>query len=77
MPQASLDSFAPEFREGMAARAEVLGDVGESGPDHWEKPLGTTDVHVAIAVLSSDEARLQSRRREGPRRPTPSCPGSS
>ena len=60
MPQASLDSFAPEFQQGMAARAEVLGDVGESGPDHWEKPLGTTDVHVAIAVLSSDEARLQA-----------------
>ena len=60
VPQASLDSFAPEFQQGMAARAEVLGDVGESGPDHWEKPLGTTDVHVAIAVLSSDEARLQA-----------------
>ena len=60
VPQASLDSFAPEFRQGMAARAEVLGDVGESGPDHWEKPLGTTDVHVAIAVLCSDEARLQA-----------------
>ena len=25
VPQASLDSFAPEFREGMAARAEMLG----------------------------------------------------
>ena len=60
VPQASLDSFAPEFRQGMAARAEILGDVGESGPDHWEKPLGTTDVHVAIAVLSSDEARLRA-----------------
>ena len=58
VPQASLDSFAPEFRQGMAARAEVLGDVGESGPDHWEKPLGSTDVHVAIAVLSPDEAQL-------------------
>ena len=41
VPQASLDSFAPEFREGMAARAEDLGDVGASDPDHWEEPLGT------------------------------------
>ena len=40
VPQASLDSFAPEFREGMAARAAVLGDVGESSPEHWEKPAG-------------------------------------
>jgi len=58
VPQASLDSFAPEFRQGMAARAEVLGDVGESDPDHWETPLGSTDVHVAIAVLSPTEAEL-------------------
>ncbi|GAA3870159.1 Dyp-type peroxidase [Leifsonia kafniensis] len=60
VPQASLDSFAPEFRQGMAARADVLGDVGESAPDHWEKPLGTDEVHVAIAVLSSDEEQLQA-----------------
>jgi len=60
VPQASLDSFTPEFREGMAARAEHLGDVGESSPAHWEKPLGTPDVHVAIAMLSPDLARLES-----------------
>src|SRR5438132_7891199 len=58
-PQASLDSFAPEFREGMAARAALLGDVGESSPEHWEKPLGTSEVHVALAALSPDEARLK------------------
>ncbi|MER7604497.1 Dyp-type peroxidase [Nocardioides sp. NPDC127503] len=60
VPQASLDSFAPEFRQGMAARAEILGDVGESSPDHWEKPLGSPDVHVAISVLSPDEDRLRA-----------------
>ena len=58
VPQASLDSFAPEFQEGMAARAPVLGDVGESGPERWEEPLGSPDVHVAIAVLTSDAATL-------------------
>src|SRR3954451_2420405 len=56
VPQASLDSFAPEFQQGMAARAGMLGDVGESGPDNWETPLGSTEVHIAIAVLSPDEA---------------------
>ena len=60
VPQASLDSFAPEFQQGMAARAEVLGDVGESSPDHWEEPLGSSNVHVAIAVLSSDQAQLDA-----------------
>ena len=60
VPQASLDSFTPEFQEGMAARAAILGDQGESSPEHWEKPLGTTDVHVAIAVLTSDLASLEA-----------------
>ena len=57
VPQTSLDSFAPEFREGMAARAQELGDVGDSSPENWEKPLGGPDVHVAVAVLSPDTAR--------------------
>jgi Dyp-type peroxidase family len=58
VPEDSLDSFPPEFQEGMAARATLLGDVGESSPAHWEWPLGSPDVHVALAVLSPDAARL-------------------
>ena len=60
VPQASLDSFAPEFREGMAARAAILGDTGESSPDHWEKPLGTGEVHIAVAALSPNPAVLHT-----------------
>jgi Dyp-type peroxidase family len=60
LPHDSLDSFAPEFQQGMAARAVELGDVGESSPASWEKPLGTPDVHVALAALSPDAARLQA-----------------
>ena len=60
VPQDSLDSFAPEFRQGMAARAAELGDVGQSSPANWEKPFGTPDVHVALGVLSSDQARLDA-----------------
>jgi Dyp-type peroxidase family len=58
VPQESLDSFVPEFRQGMAARAAELGDVGESGPDHWEEPLGRPDMHVALATLAQDQASL-------------------
>ena len=58
--QDSLDSFAPEFRQGMAARAAELGDVGDSAPEHWESPLGTPAVHVALAVLSPDSERLEA-----------------
>jgi len=58
VPQGSLDSFAPEFRQGMAARAAELGDVGDSSPTNWERPLGTAEVHVALAALSPDATRL-------------------
>jgi Dyp-type peroxidase family len=58
VPQESLDSFAPEFRQGMAARAALLGDVGASGPDQWEEPLGSPDVHIALATLAPDQASL-------------------
>ena len=58
VPAESLATFAPEFREGMAARADALGDVGVSAPEHWERPLGTPDVHVALAVIARDEAGL-------------------
>jgi Dyp-type peroxidase family len=59
VPQDSLASFAPEFRQGMAARAAELGDTGDSSPEHWEKPLGTPEVHVALSVLSPDAAQLE------------------
>src|SRR3954468_20400398 len=60
VPQASLDSFAPEFRHGMAARAAELGDRGESSPEHWEQPLGSPDVHIALAAISPDATRLRA-----------------
>jgi len=59
VPQGSLDSFAPEFRQGMASRARELGDVGESAPEFWEKPLGTHDVHVVVVAVALDAQRLQ------------------
>jgi Dyp-type peroxidase family len=59
VPQASLDSFSPEFQQGMAARAVELGDVGESAPENWEWPLGTSQVHLVIAALAPDRTRLE------------------
>jgi Dyp-type peroxidase family len=60
VPQASLDSFAPEFQQGMAARARMLGDTGESSPERWEKPLGSVDVHIVVTALSPDAERLEA-----------------
>jgi Dyp-type peroxidase family len=41
----TLASFPDEFREGMAARADRLGDTGPSAPEHWEGVLGLDCVH--------------------------------
>ena len=59
VPEDSLVSFPEEFRQGMAARADILGDVGDSAPEAWEKPLGTADVHLAIYALAPSAARLE------------------
>ena len=59
VPQASLDSFSPEFQQGMAARAALLGDVGESAPANWEKPFGTHDVHVVLGAVCGEEGDLE------------------
>ncbi|KUL55536.1 peroxidase [Streptomyces sp. NRRL F-4489] len=58
VPQESLDSFPRAFREGMAARAALIGDVGENAPAHWEAPFGTGDVHIALSALSSNAEQL-------------------
>jgi Dyp-type peroxidase family len=44
----------------MAARANALGDVGESAPENWEKPLGTPDVHVVVVALAPDAQGLEA-----------------
>lgn len=60
VPGTSLESFAWEFRQGMAARATALGDAGESSPEHWEKPLGTPEVHIVLVVTARDQAALDA-----------------
>ncbi|WP_431901402.1 Dyp-type peroxidase [Nonomuraea sp. bgisy101] len=60
VPQEWLDTFAWEFRQGMAARASALGDTGESSPENWEPPLGTSDVHVVLVALAPDSAQLEA-----------------
>ncbi|MGW2898297.1 Dyp-type peroxidase [Streptomyces sp. NPDC001212] len=60
VPRESLDTFAWEFRQGMAARAKALGDVGESSPENWETPLGTADVHVVLTAVAPDIAQLEA-----------------
>src|SRR5215207_9430360 len=52
LPEDSLATFPDEFREGMAARADILGDTGACAPEHWVGGLAGDDLH-AIAILFS------------------------
>ncbi len=45
LSEPTLASFPEAFRQGMAARAERLGDVGPSAPENWEGVLGLDCVH--------------------------------
>jgi Dyp-type peroxidase family len=50
-----LASLPLAFREGMAARAALLGDVGESAPERWDGALGSKEVHAVIGAFTIDD----------------------
>ena len=52
--EAALATFPDEFREGMAARAEVLGDEGPNHPDHWVGGLAGPDLHAIVILFALD-----------------------
>jgi deferrochelatase/peroxidase EfeB len=56
----SLQSFPEAFREGMAARARQLGDVGLNDPSNWDQSYGKGEVHIGLSAFSDSE---ESRRR--------------
>jgi hypothetical protein len=52
VPEESLATFPEEFRTGMAARADILGDTGDCAPENWVGGLAGDDLH-AIAIMFS------------------------
>ena len=54
--EASLATFPEEFRQGMAARAEVLGDTGANHPNHWVDGLASPDLHGIVILFARDVA---------------------
>ena len=63
LDEAGLQSFPPELREGMTHphRARILGDLGESAPEHWHwGGPGTTPVHGALLLFARDDAELRA-----------------
>jgi Dyp-type peroxidase family len=61
LAEESLAAFPEEFRAGMASRATVLGDIGESAPENWEAPFRDGDVHVLVMISAMNEAALETR----------------
>ena len=56
LPEESLSSFPLPFRQGMAARAEMLRDFGENAPETWEEPFKPGTLHIALTIFAADEA---------------------
>ena len=61
LPEDSLATFPAEFQQGMRLRANALGDVGDSSPDHWEKPWRTGRVHILVMVYGTNPKTLEAR----------------
>jgi Dyp-type peroxidase family len=57
----ALATFPQEFREGMAARADILGDTGTNHPDNWVGGLAGDDLHaIAILFARTDDQHWRS-----------------
>ncbi|RMI29012.1 Dyp-type peroxidase [Nocardia stercoris] len=74
VPAGALASFPEEFRQGMAARAEVLGDTGVNHPDRWNDGTAGDDLH-AIVILFARDAAERDRRVAEHRALLAACPG--
>lgn len=56
VPDAALATFPDAFREGMAARADILGDTGANRPDQWVGGLAGDDLHAIAILFARDDA---------------------
>ncbi len=60
LPRECLLSFPREFAEGIAARADVLGDTGDSAPENWQVGGPNSDeVHALLMLHAADHATAE------------------
>ena len=62
--EASLATFPEEFRQGMAARADILGTTGANHPDHWVGGLASPNLHAIVILFARDVAERERCREE-------------
>ena len=55
-----LATFPEEFRQGMAARAPIIGATGANHPDHWVGEVASPALH-AIAILFARDVAERER----------------
>ena len=61
--EASLATFPDEFKQGMVARAEMIGDTGANHPDNWVGGLASPDLHAIVILFArnaAEHARCQA-----------------
>jgi deferrochelatase/peroxidase EfeB len=62
--EASLATFPEEFRQGVAARAEIVGTTGANYPDHWVGELANPALHAIAILFARDVAERERCKRE-------------
>ncbi len=62
--ETSLATFPEEFRQGMAARWQILGDTGSNHPDNWVGGLAGPELHAVAILFARDAATRDQSVRE-------------
>jgi deferrochelatase/peroxidase EfeB len=62
--RAALATFPEEFRQGMAARAEILGTTGTNHPDNWVGGLASGELHAIVILFARDVIDRERCRQE-------------
>src|SRR2546430_6242452 len=63
----SLATFPEEFKQGMVARAEILGDSGANHPKNWVDNTASPDLHAIVILFAKDpteRGRCQSEHKK-------------
>src|ERR1700757_3680905 len=59
LPEESLATFPEAFRQGMAARADILGDTGANHPDNGVGGLASGDLHAIAILFARDDEQCR------------------
>jgi deferrochelatase/peroxidase EfeB len=62
--EASLVTFPEEFRQGMAARASILGTTGANDPSHWVGGMASPTLHAIAILFARDVAERERCKQE-------------